>query len=227
MLNRNAVPALKNDRRVEALLRQEMAEHQSVISSHHKEMQVLRDSLKLAMDRFDSLYEKSSSDLKLLEICSHQHIEILNQKVTANEKLIADQKQTILSLYQQLHDFPINYTSKAEVEKIKKDMDSIVKDSSTMHISSFQKFQQELKVLYVSLKEDLINLRGMTEQKLCALNERLESKFSVSKLEKDAVLKEIRIYDKSQFIIEKKIENIYTLIERINQRGEVCHKPES
>lgn len=39
--------ALANDKRMEVLLRKEMMEHQAIISSHHKEMEALRESLKM------------------------------------------------------------------------------------------------------------------------------------------------------------------------------------
>lgn len=216
-----------NNRRVDALLRQEMAEHKAVISSHHKEMQDLRDALKLAMDRFDSLYARSETDIKDMALMFNQQMISMKEKVATNEKLIADQKQTILSLYQQLHDFHLTYCNKTDVEKVKKDMDSVVKESTTTHISSFQNLQQEIKIIYASLREDLNKLKENTAQKFSDTHEYMATKLSASKLEKDGVLKEIRVYDKSQLIIEKKIENIYTLIERINKKGEACHKLES
>jgi hypothetical protein len=64
------------------------------------------------------------------------------------------------------------------------------------------------------------------ELKLSQMTDKAESNLYVYRLDKEGVLKQIRIYEKSMFIIEKKIENIYTLIERLNKRGELCHKPE-
>jgi len=55
----------------------------------------------------------------------------------------------------------------------------------------------------------------------------IANNFHVTKIDREGVLKEVRVWEKTIFIIEKKIENIYTLIERINKRGELlCHKPE-
>ena len=83
-----------------------------------------------------------------------------------------------------------------------------------------------MKSLLNLLKDDVINNKFETETKFASLIEQIEENFHVTKLDKEGVLKEVRIYEKTIFIIEKKIENIYTLIERINKRGEACHKPE-
>jgi hypothetical protein len=220
------MPNLPNDKRVEALLKQEMVEHQSIISSHHKEMQTLRDSLKVAMDRFDSLYERLEKDSNDISIYFNQQIMSLKDKVLIHEKKISEQKETILSLYQQLQGFHLIYSNKIEVEKLKKDLDSQMKEYNNMHLSSLQNCNEDSKSACVAVQEVLSNLKLYVKEKFCELHKDVETKFNLSKIDKDRVLKEIRIYEKSQFIIEKKIENIYTLIERMNKRGAVCPKPE-
>jgi phage host-nuclease inhibitor protein Gam len=216
-----------NDKRFEALLKQEMTEHKAVISSHHKEMQDLRDALKMAMERFNALYERSEQEFKDMALHYNQQILFLTEKVKANEIFISDQKQTILSLYQQLHDFQLTYCSQIDKENLKKEMNSQIKEANGNYSTSFQNLQQELKSLYRGLKEEVNNLQMHMNDRFNDSHEYMANKLSVSKLEKEAVLNEIRVYDKSQFIIEKKIENIYTLIERLNKRGETCPKQES
>jgi archaellum component FlaC len=72
---------------------------------------------------------------------------------------------------------------------------------------------------------ELASFRTELKERMDEQDKKVDSNFSVSRIDKDGVSKEIRSYQKSIFIIEKKIENIYTLIERINKRGEACHKP--
>lgn len=220
------IPSWAHDKRIDALLRQEMAEHQHVISCHNKEMQTLRDCLKVAMERFDSLFNLSEQEVKDLALYVGQETTYLREKAKTNELLLAEQKNTILSLCQELHDLHLTYSSKLDVEKIKTDIDCQFKDSTRNHISSFQNLQQELKSLCTNLREDVSKMRLDMNQKFCELNDRMETNFSLSRIDKEGILKEIRVYEKSQFIIEKKIENIYTLIERINLRGSVCPKQE-
>ena len=157
-------------------LKKEMIEHQIIISSHHKEMQTLRDSLTLAMNRFDSLYEHADQGLKDMVLYFNQQILSLKNKVLANEVHISDQRKTILSLYQQLHDFHLDYPNRMEIDKIKKDIDSQIKEATTSHLSSFQNLQQELKSLFFTLQKDLSKLRLDLEEKFFEINEKMENK---------------------------------------------------
>jgi len=139
---------------------------------------------------------------------------------------MAEHRKIIEDVQKQLQDFHVIYSSKAETEKLKKDVSSLVKDVGNNHLICLQDLQRELKSLLNLLKDDVIKNKFETETKFASLIEQIEENFHVTKLDKEGVLKEVRIYEKTIFIIEKKIENIYTLIERINKRGEACHKPE-
>ncbi len=221
----NLNPSLKNDRRVEVLLKQEMAEHQAVISSHHKEMQELRDALSLAMSRFDSLYEHSQSEIKDMALGFNQLFVSLKEKMAANEMLIADQKQTILSLHHQLNGLHLLYANVNDIQKFRKDLEFRLDDSTKGHIQSSQNLQNEMKEALRNIVEQFSTLKDYFVEKVCRIDDEVQHKFLACKVDKDGILKNIRIYEKAMFIIEKKIENIYTLIDRINKREETCHKP--
>lgn len=181
-------------------------------------MQDLRDSLHLARERFDSLFEHCDMQLKDMALFYNQQILALKEKTVANELRISDQKKTIEALHQQLNEFHETYVSKTSMEKLKSNFGLEIKANTISHINSFQEFQRELKILIQSLQNDLLKLRNDMEQKIALLNEKGEMNFSLLRMDKDGVLKEIRIYEKTMFIIEKKIENIYTLIERMQKK---------
>jgi hypothetical protein len=226
MRSQTNIQGLRSDKRFDALVKQEMIEHQHLISCHNKEMQALRDNLNLAMQKFDSLFEKSVMELKDFKTHAVCTMGLLKEKAMANESTIAEQRRTIEDLHEQLLSFQGAYSSKVDAEKLKKDFALEIKANTISHINAFQEFQREFKDLIHSLENDLLKLRCEMQQKLAELTEKMESNFSISRIDKEGVLKEVRIYEKSMFIIEKKIENIYTLIERINKRGEICHKQE-
>ena len=220
------LPGLRADKRFDALVKQEMIEHQHIISCHHQEMQTLRESLRLSMERFESLFEHSITELKDFKTYAVCTLGVLQQKVASQEKTILEQRQAITGLHEELLGFRRAYASKADVEKLKSEHAEQIKVSTDSHINSFQEFQRHFKVLVYDLESELIKLRYEIEQKLSLLTDKTENNFSISRIDKEGVLKEIRTYDKTLFIIEKKIENIYTLMERLNKRGESCHKPE-
>lgn len=226
MRNPNICLTGLNDKRMEVLLKQEMAEHQAVISSHHKEMQTLRDALKNAMERFDSLFKHSEDELSKKSSQFTHLIAELQEKVRNQEFFSSEQKEKNLSLHQELNNFYSVFAKKIDLDYCKKELQSLVKEATTSHLNAFQYCEQQLKLLVNSLKDDLARLKIEMAEKIYQLDGKIESKFSNSQLDKEGVLKEIRIYERTILVIEKKIENIYTLIERINKKGEVCRKLE-
>lgn len=213
------------DRRFEALVKKEMIEHQHIISSHNKEMQSLRDSLSLAMEKFKSISERNDKELQEFKAHSTNEINALKDRMKADEAIIIDQRKTIEGLNQQIIAMYMVYATKADIDKLTLALDGKFKQVTTSNINSFQDCQRELTNLVQSLKNDLTKLGLEIEQKLAQLAETGESNFSVSKIDRDGVLKELNVCKKDMFYVQKKIENIYTLIERINKRGELCHKP--
>jgi hypothetical protein len=213
------------DRRFEAQVQRERIEQQHILSGHQKERQELRDALTLAMEKFKSISERTVSDLEEFKTKAIQQIDQLKDRLRVNEAIIIDQRRSIEDLHQQILSIYILYASKTDLEKAKKDLERGLQTQTVSHINSFQELQKELMILIHSLKNDQVKLTLDIEKKLARLAEKGESNFSISRIDRDGVVKELRIYQKDLFVIEKKIENIYTLIERINKRGELCHKP--
>jgi hypothetical protein len=214
------------EKRFDALVKKEMLEHQHLISSHHKEMQELRYSIKNAMERFNSLFERCDVDLKDLALGINGQLIFLREQVKANSAKIDEQRQAIEALNKEINEIKENNVTKKQIERFKGEFDLAIKANTMSHINSFQELQRELKIWIQSLQNDLFNLRCETALMNGELDKKIENNFYVSRIDKDGVSKEIRIFEKAIFIVEKKIENIYTLIERLNKRGEACPKPE-
>lgn len=226
MRNQSNPQALRADKRFEAVVKQEMIEHQHIISSHHKEMQALRDSLSMAMQKFDSLFEHQEKELIDFKEWAGNEIALAKSRSFINETIIAEQKKTITDLHAQLLSFQEDYSTKKDVENLKKEFGVEFRENTIRHINYFQDFGREFKTLIFSTQNDLSKFKDEIEMKIAQLTATSEANFNLSRLDKDGVLRQIQISEKAVFIIEKKIENIYTLIERINKRGEICHKPE-
>lgn len=207
------------DARFDALMKQQMLEHQSIIDSHHKEMQTLRDELSLTRERFDALSDRNVQDLKDFKTYAVCTLGVLNQRVMANEGLTAEQWRTIHDLHEQLQSFQVIFSTKADIEKARRITEGQIKESTNSHLNAFQDFQRETKILVGDLKEDVDKLRFEMEQRIATFIDKIESNLYITRIDKDGVLNEIRVYKMDMFVIEKKIENIYTLIERINKRG--------
>lgn len=213
-----------NDKRVEALIKQQVCEHQHLMNNYQKEMQVLRDSLKLALEKFDSLFQHCEEELKKKTTALNEQVFDLKNKVKSHEILSSDQSKTTLSLYQQVHDFHLAYVSKKELEILKDYYNNITSNQTKDNLNSLQIVQQQIKNEVNNIKEELEKFKDESNRIFKELNKKVDEHYVLLKMDKEGVLKEVRVFDKTIFIIEKKLENIYTLIDRINKRGKVCPK---
>ena len=219
-------PAIRADRRFDALVKKETEEHQHLLSCHNKEMQALRDRLFISMERFDSLFQKSEQDLKDFKNYTVSLLDILKVKIEAHEATIADQKKAIEDLGKQLILFQDVYSTKVESERMGKKVQGEVEAVTFNSLLSFQAFQRDTNTLINSLNDDFTRLRSDMGNCFSETDEKCEKNFHLSRLDKEGIERELIRYKNTVFYIEKKIENLYTLIDRINKRGELCHKPE-
>lgn len=211
-------------KRLEAFMKAEMAEHKQVISAHHKEMQAMRDSVREALEKFDSLFRHIEHELKDKSSFLKDLIDDIDIKIKSNQISISDQRNSIVSVFQTLNDLMSFSSKKSDLDNFKKIMDIELRETTGKHARSFEDFQQAVRISFDSLKEELLKLRAEMDKKFFELNDKIDEKSSISQMDKEGILKEVRVYDKTIFIMEKKIENLYTLIDRINKRGEECHK---
>lgn len=212
------------DKRLQAVVKKQEAEHKHLLDAHNKEMQELRDQLKLAMERFESLSQKNDGDLKDFKEQAASHISILRERIGAQERVFTDQKATIEALQDQLLNFQVLYSSMRDVDALRKELEKQVHEATKSHLCSLQDLQRQFKIDLTMLRDDLEKFKEAADRRLSEQSNRIEERYNLNKMDREGVIREIRIREKELFIIEKKIENIYTLIERINKRGESCPK---
>ena len=225
-LNPSLQQAVRNDPRVQAFLKQEMAEHQAIIASHHKEMQELRDLLSTAIERFESLYGSMEERLKQQSADLESLKAAIDEKTKNHEALLSGHRSSIIALSYTLDQFQQTHATRVDLEKVKSDVSSLVQSANAMHQSEFQAWQHGVNGTIKVFKDSMDNLRESLGQSMEAIHSKIDRNFSVSMIDKEGVSKEVRAYEKTIFIIEKKIEHIYIQIERMKKRGEACHKPE-
>jgi len=209
---------MKADAKLNALLKQQAEEHKHLLDNHNKEMQALRDSLKLAIEKSDSISARNEKDLNDFQEKMNVELVALREKIYSQEFTSNLQKKTIESLHKKLNEFHEQYSSKDNVEKFKTNLQGSIQNNTNSHLQSFQKYQSEFNAQLHEVKTHVVNLKKHLDQELGLLILKIESNFHLSRIDKDSVLKLMQVQGKTTFIIEKKIENIYTLIERINEK---------
>ena len=96
-------------------------------------------------------------------------------------------------------------------------MESKISSSIMDNIIFFQNWQMEIKALCLSIKEDSMKIFEDLKQNISDNASSNNENFFQGKLDKEGIHKELAKHKDAIFYIEKKIENIYTLIERIKK----------
>lgn len=189
-------------------------------------MQALREMFQFLSDKATSLSEKNDQELKDFKTDIMYSLGVMKEKIMVNDSMMAEQRRALDDLHHLIGCLQLVYAKRDDLDSLRKETIETVKEATSSHLNSFQDLQREIKDLLKVLKNDFEKHKTELEKKFSELIDMIEQKFNVTKIDREGVLKEIRVYEKTIFIIEKKLENIYTLIERINKKGESCHKPE-
>lgn len=87
-----------------------------------------------------------------------------------------------------------------------------------------QELKKSIYESYSKNKSLIQDYRIKSDERFHVMDERfrvLEKSLEEYKIDSKGVLKELQVYKKTAFIMEKKIENLYTLVERLNKRMDV------
>lgn len=205
----------------ENVVKEEIRHHNIAIEKNDNLLKELKESFREFHKEHEKL-KSTNEDLynenlkNFIDTISKIHESFDNQRrfIRENAKkldaLIEDFKNQI-GEYIKLESFEYQ---KFYVEEGFKSLKKHIEDKSKYHDGNLYKEKIEMTGLLDAAKELFIQ----SFDKLNNSMECLESKFEKYRIDSVGVLKEIQVYKKSMFIIEKKIENLYTLIERINKR---------
>lgn len=215
--DRYQTPDIRSDRRLEALVKKQTTEHEHLIENHNKEMQSIREEMRLVLQKCNALSEKNYKETSELKDTTETHISNLKNNASNQSSIITDQKRAIDSFNDKINFFHENYITKSDIEKLKKEMESKISSSIMDNIIFFQNWQMEIKALCLSIKEDSMKIFEDLKQNISDNASSNNENFFQGKLDKEGIHKELAKHKDAIFYIEKKIENIYTLIERIKK----------
>jgi hypothetical protein len=220
MLNRKDL-----SKEFELVVRQEIKNYNDTVLSTNISLnrcnQKLDDLAKEINTRF-AVYES-----KLLEKDSKSNIqkESLDQTLSRLLMMIGNLESKLLS---NLNDSISSSQKSNEVYSKKEDVYRVINhigsDLTALNLkilSIKEDYAHQIKCISREFKEELERFkRELLDRPSEAIKVKqdLEKKIDSVSIDAEGVLKEIRVYKKESMIIEKKIENIYTLIERLNKR---------
>jgi len=169
----------------------------------------LLDKLKIQDEKISSL-EKSVSALA-------QEIECIKD---SNKKIIIANEEILDIININNDKFKIDYSVISEkvfvlhkmLSDAKNQNEEMYKNFSFLMTSRDYKMTKELE----KFKEEVLNKPSEIRE----VKKFLEEKIAINSIDVDGIMREIQHYKKAAHVVEKKIENIYTLIQRI-QDGKI------
>ncbi len=208
-------------KRFESVVREEIQRYENSISENNKQFYLINARLDEFCDhekRVCALLEKLRIDCKNDVVTEKKD---LFEKFEAQRRHVNEKVKSIESLTNDLFKQSASFVDKQDL------LDEVsILQSQMINIGlNAEKQKKHLCECIHEIKEDLIDLindfQNHTSKRLAEIQEQIntinESNKS-NKIDSSGILKELQVYKKSVFIIEKNIENIYKLIDRI-QKG--------
>ena len=187
------------------------------------------ESISKIVDKIDYLERKI--DLNFLEnknICDDAKRSFVKERENLEKGLKKDREiisSSSKNLNEKIKEFECvlsDFCSKSDLDKIERSIFKHCNETYYDMLQSVDAFKQYLHENNSSLQKKLIDMVEKLEGSNKELERKLElyrSSSSSQKVESDSVLRELQVYKRSMFIIDKKIENLYTLIERLSARN--------
>jgi len=107
-----------------------------------------------------------------------------------------------------------------EIKKVIEDMDDDIKGFPIVISNYFDSINYRIAKDFKRMKEEILSLPSAVDE----IRKDYDEKINCHKVDTEGIMKEIRISRKDMIIIQKQIENIYTLIERL-KKAEVSLEP--
>ncbi len=101
-----------------------------------------------------------------------------------------------------------------EIKMVLEDVDDDIKRYPVMISNFFDAIQSKLSKDLKRMKEEILSLPSEADK----IRDEYDEKIDCHKIDTEGILKEIRVSRKDMIVIQKQIENIYTLIERLKKK---------
>lgn len=174
----------------------DLLESYALSNSNQKNLEIEIEKIKLTLSELKSSFTSSSNNQKVI---NEKNAELVEQNKCKFISLMSN-----ISLLRQESNKLLEWIRTKDDES-KKEFISIIEDLN--HIQS--RFSKDLN----KTKEDILS-----KPKDISLYQNLDEKINSHAVDVKGIMKEINIFKHETHILEKKIENLYTLIERINKR---------
>lgn len=211
----------------ENVVKEEIRQHNLAIAKND-------NSLKELQETFREFYEEHKnlkSTNEALYYKTQKHFDDSNHAISESYKeQRAFIKKNDKKLHKTIDEFEQNYTNLVSHDLLFAFKNEIYEAFSTIYKELEGKkedLKKDIYLSYIKNRSYINDHRLKTDERFHEANENIQSllkELEIYKVDSKGVLREIEVAKREMFIMEKKIENIYTLIERLNKRIDACHK---
>lgn len=221
----------KNDlaKQFELLVQQEIKNYNDSLLSINLSINATNDQLKGLSDKNNKDLAVFLSHVKRLDIEIEKlklaFSDLVSELASQFSDLSVDLIQRAASLEEKVKDLKNIYLNKKEFDETFKEYSQKLSNLEEMFNSKISNCCSETARAEFRCKADLQSLRKEISDKPSEAQEvkrYLEHKIEISAINNHGLVREVEVCKKTSFVIEKKIENLYTLIERLKS----CRKPD-
>lgn len=177
---------------------------ESDIESFRKEIQGVRDCISFKCDELYLKYEQNKNSIEKSFDEQRKFIRINSDAITAH---IKENSRNLESFADQSNVEKSFKSIKVEIKNIQNALHRAKEEAKNENFTLKTALQEYLEVKITCLKNELSDLAKNFSD--------VKSKISCFSVDNEGFLRELKCCKKEAFVQEKKIENIYTLIERL------------
>ena len=220
MLKRNDLA-----KQFELVVQQEIKNHNDQMLATNLAVNELRldiDKISKSLHLSTSLHD---SNIKIRDVQDEHQCDVINKLLQKLDSHINDQRilnernskedldkvEAIDRLFKMIEKLTDKLSSLSEYVQV--NSDSISSISESMH-SSLESLERKNAASLKNFKNEIASLPSEAQE----VKKELQKQMSIDRVDFTGLLKELRGYKKENFIIDKKFEHIYTLIERLDKR---------
>jgi hypothetical protein len=226
-LHRDFVLMLSRDglaKQFETLVQAEIAKHERHIVETEKRLNEFQRDINQAVKNILDFGCRFTQDIKSLDDADKCHEERLKEHQNLYEAKFRKLEKLSEKVVQEGNlKFSAIDLRLLDIQYCKEDIKDLSEKIKAQDLE-FKKRIIDLETLIYITKKDVLQLVDKAIRDLCeqwnSSEEKLQQDIGIATVDAEGIKKELEVYKKSVFIIEKKLENIYTLIDRINKREE-------
>jgi len=208
-------------KRFEDVVVEEMRKHSAAVLKTNNELKYLHDLFENFKKDLELLKNQNKSDYKETQEISRKEIARIEQAFDSQRRFMKTNASHMDEVADSLQKKIDNLVDIEEFSDLKNYCSETRKDISEMSNDSMETITKILHTYSLEASKALEDHKRETSSKMEVLgNDHVVAAQLLDTYRVDArgVLKELQIYKKSVLILEKKIENLYTLIDRLQKK---------